>query len=167
MGVKESYGARWYLSRNLEDMRQCEGKDIPGTFKRKSQVQRPWGGTWVGPEQKATGRVVGVGWRQVTGGVGASGFYSEWIGSHCRVLSRGGPDLSLEMMTGFLGGEQAMGNKINFQRGVRREGSEEAAKVLLVEKGLPGSRDSSLDGSEWRRSGVLGKFQGQSQEGCT
>lgn len=32
--------------------------------------------------------------------------------------------------------------------------------LLLVEKRLPGSRDSSLDGSEWRRSGFLGKFQG-------
>ena len=51
MLVKKSYQARWYLSRNLEDMRQCEGKDIPGTFKRKSQVQRPWGGARVGPEQ--------------------------------------------------------------------------------------------------------------------
>ena len=44
--------------------------------------------------------------------------------------------------------------------GAQREGSEEAAKVLLVEKGLLGSLDSSLDGSAWRRSGVLGKFQG-------
>ena len=118
--VKEGCQARWYLSRNLEDMRQCEGRDIPGTFKRKSQVQRPWSGTRVGPEQRATGRVVGVRWRQVTGGVGGQWNFSEWSGSHCRVLSRGGPDLSfvLEMMTGFLGGEQAMGDKINFQRRV-------------------------------------------------
>ena len=64
------------------------------------------------------------------------------------------------MMTGFLGEEQTMGDKINFGGGAQREGSEEAAKVLLVEKGLLGSLDTSLDGSDWRRSGVLGKFQG-------
>lgn len=67
------------------------------------------------------------------------------VGNHCRILSSGGPDLSyVSEMTGFLGGEQAIGSEVRF-----RGTNEEAAKILQT-----GERVAWVPGQQhgWRRA---------------
>lgn len=133
-------------------MRQCEGKDIPGTFKKIASAEAlGWDCGW----DLSRGQQVEL-WESDggrSGGVGGQWNFSEWSGELLQGSEQGGPDLPfiLEMMTGFLGGEQAMGDKINFQRRVWREAVKRL--LLLVEKRLPGvpCRTAAWMVVEWRK----------------